>query len=59
MLLLSKKLPISKVESFLKSNFWPKLNMQNSAYTKPLNLEFNETGLLYIFIEVHRNALKL
>ena len=34
-----KKLPISKVESFLKSYFWPKSNMQNSAYTKLLNLE--------------------
>ena len=34
-----KKLPISKVESFLKSNFWPKSNMQNSAYTNLLNLE--------------------
>ena len=31
--------------------------MQNSAYTKPLN--FNATDLLSIFIEVHRNALKL
>ena len=39
-LLLSKNyLPISKVESFLKSNFWPKWNIQNSAYTKLLNLE--------------------
>ena len=35
-----KKLPISEAESFLKSNFWPKSNMQNSAYTKPLHLEF-------------------
>ena len=34
-----QKLPISKVESFLKSNFWPKSNTQNIAYTKPLNLE--------------------
>ena len=35
--------------------------MKNSADTKPLNLagNFNATGLLYIFIEVHSNALKL
>ena len=31
-----KKLPIRKVGSFLKSNFWPKSNMKNSGYTKPL-----------------------
>ena len=34
-----EKLPISKVESFWKSSFLPKSNMQNSAYTKPLNLD--------------------
>ena len=34
-----KKIPISKVESSLKSNFWPKSNIQNSTYAKPLNLE--------------------
>ena len=34
-----KKLPISKVENFLKSNFSPKSNMQKGAYVKPLNLE--------------------
>ena len=28
-----KKQPISKVEHFLKSNFWPKSNIQSSAYT--------------------------
>ena len=33
-----EKLPISNVESFLESNFRPKSNIQNSAYTKPLNL---------------------
>ena len=53
-----KKLPISKVESFLKSNFWPKSNMQNSAYTKPLNLELNASDLPYIFIEAHGNTLE-
>ena len=37
-----KRLPISKVECFWKSNFWPKSNMQNSAY---------KTDLLYIFIK--------
>ena len=31
-----KKLPISNGEGV---NFWPKLNIQNSAHTKPLNLE--------------------
>ena len=33
--------------------------MQNSSYMKPLNLNFNAMDLLYIFIEVHRNALEL
>ena len=33
-----KKLPTSKVESFLKS-FWPKSNIQNSTCTKYLHLE--------------------
>ena len=32
-------LPISKVKSFLKSNFLPKSNMQHSVYTISLNLE--------------------
>ena len=35
------KLPINKVVSFLKSNFWPKSKMQNSAYIKPLNRNFS------------------
>ena len=33
--------------------------MQNSAYKEPLTWNFNATDLLYIFMEVHRNALKL
>ena len=36
---LAQKLPTTKLESFSKSHFWPKSNMQNGAYTKPLNLE--------------------
>ena len=51
--------PIRKVEIFLKSNFWHKSNTQNSASTKPLNWKFAATGLLYIFAEVHKNALEL
>ena len=38
MSLLSKNYTINKVESFWKSNFWPKPNMQNSAYTKTIKL---------------------
>ena len=34
-----KKLPIRNAGSFLESIFLPKLNMQNTAYTKLLNLE--------------------
>ena len=37
--LKSYLIPIHKVQSFLKSNIWPKPNMQNGAYIKPLNLE--------------------
>ena len=33
--------------------------MKNSAYTKPLIWNFNATGLFYIFVKVHRNALEL
>ena len=33
--------------------------MKNSSYTDPLNQELNPTDLLYMFIEVHRNALEL
>ena len=36
------KLQISKAEIFLKLNFWPKWNIQNSAYTKPLNLKLTQ-----------------
>ena len=44
-----KKMPISKVESFLNSNFWPKPNMKNSACTKPLNLEFERDWIALYF----------
>ena len=40
LLSLKKKLPISKVERILKSDFLPKSTMQNNAYIKPLNLDF-------------------
>ena len=30
---------MSRVEGFLTSVFWPKSNIKNSVYTKPLNLE--------------------
>ena len=33
--------------------------MQDSAYTKAINLEFNAIDLLCIFIKVHRIALEL
>ena len=36
---LYKKLSISKVPGFFKSNFWPKSNISKSAYTQPLNLK--------------------
>ena len=45
-----EKLPISQVESFLKSNFWPKSNIQNSSYTKPLNLELQRNFIILLKI---------
>ena len=44
-----KKLPISKVKSFLKSNFLPKSNMQHSVYTISLNLEPWRNWLVLFF----------
>ena len=44
-----KKLPISKVQSFLKLNFWPKSNIQNSAYVKRLNWELQCNRLALYF----------
>ena len=43
----------------LKSNFWPKSNTYESAYTNHWISNFNATDLLYIFIEVHRNPVEL
>ena len=42
-----------------KVTFWPKQNIQISAYTKLLNLELSGNDLLYIVIKAWRNALKL
>ena len=42
-------LPISKVKSFLKSNFLPKSNMQHSVYTISLNLEPWRNWLVLFF----------
>ena len=58
MLVLSKKLPINKVESFPKSYF-----DQNQIFKIVLTQShkiwnFNATHLLYIFIKYRRNALK-
>ena len=49
-----QKLPISKVESVSKSNFWPKSNMQNSAYTKPFGILTQQTFSIFLlkFIEM-------
>ena len=43
-----KNLPTSNVESFLKPNFWPKSNVQNSAYTKPVNVKLTKL-ICFIF----------
>ena len=45
-----KKPPISKVESFLKSSLWPKSNMQNSPYTKPLTSELLTQLTCFLFL---------
>ena len=47
------------MKTFQSQIFLCKLNMQNSAYKKPVFWNFNATCLLFIFIEVHRNALEL
>ena len=47
----AKKLTTCKVESYLKSNFWPKSIMQNSTYTKLLNSELWQNWLaLYFYL---------
>ena len=45
-----KKQLIGEVESFLKLNFGPKPRMQNSANTKPLNLELLTQPTCFIFL---------
>ena len=61
-----KNLSIGKVETLLKSNLWSKSNMQNSVYTKPLNLEPEHNWLVLYFywrsekwFEVIENTKKL
>ena len=54
-----KKLPINKIESFLKSIFDLNLKSKIVPTQNHQFWNFNVTDLFCVFIQIHRNALEL